>query len=42
MDVMSLDTNTPQNEGIKLICKTYEIFYKENLFLLIICRKWLD
>ena len=37
MDVMSLDTNTPQNEGIKIICKTYEIFYKD-----IICRKWLE
>ena len=23
MDVMSVDTNIPQNEGIKIICKAY-------------------
>ena len=39
---MSLDTNIPQNEGIKIICKAYENFYKENLFLHITCRKCLD
>ena len=31
MDVMSLDTNIPQNKGIKIICKAYENFYKDNL-----------
>ena len=41
MDVMSLDTNIPQNEGIKIICKAYENFYKDNLFLHITCRKCL-
>ena len=40
MDVMSLDTNIPQNKGIKIICKAYENFYKGNLFLHITCRKW--
>ena len=39
---MSLDTNIPQNEGIKIMCKAYENFYKENLFLHITCRKCLD
>ena len=33
MDVMSLDINIPQNEGIKIIRKAYENFYKDNLFL---------
>ena len=42
MDVMSLDTNIPQNEGIKIICKAYENFYNDNLFLRITCRKCLD
>ena len=42
MDVMSLETNIPQNEGIKIICKAYENFYKDNLFLHITCRKCLD
>ena len=43
MDVMSLDANIPQNEGIKIIChKAYENFYKDNLFLHITCRKCLD
>ena len=42
MDVISLDTNTPQNEGIKIICKAYENFYKENLLLHITYRKCLD
>ena len=42
MDVMSLDTNIPQNEGIKIICKACENFYKDNLFLHITCRKCLD
>ena len=39
MDVMSLDANIPQSEGIKIICKAYENFYKDNLFLHITCRK---
>ena len=39
---MSLDANIPQNEGIKIICKAYENFYKDNLFLHITCRKFLD
>ena len=44
MDVMSLDTNKQQNEGIfKIVChKAYENFYKDNLFLHITCRKCLD
>ena len=42
MDVMSVDTNIPQNEGIKIICKAYENFYKDNLFLHITCRKCLN
>ena len=41
MDVMSLDANIPQNEGIKIICKAYENFYKDNLFLHITRRKCL-
>ena len=41
MDVMSLDANIPQNEGIKIICKAYENFYKDNLFLHITSRKCL-
>ena len=40
MDVMNLDTNIPQNKGIKIICKAYENFYKDNLFLHITSRKW--
>ena len=42
IDVMSLGTNIPQNEGIKIICKAYENFYNDNLFLHITCRKCLD
>ena len=30
MDVTSLFTNIPQNEGIDTVCKAYESFYKEN------------
>ena len=29
MDVKSLDTNIPQNEGIKIIFKAYENFYRQ-------------
>ena len=29
MDVKSLDTNMPQNEGIKIIFKAYENFYRQ-------------
>ena len=42
MDVMSLDTNIPQNEGINIIRKAYENFYKDNLFLHITCQKYLN
>ena len=31
MDVTSLNTNIPQEEGITTICKAYEDFYKNNL-----------
>ena len=30
MDVTSLYTNIPQNEGIEVVCKTYVNFYKDN------------
>ena len=30
MDVTSLYTNILQNEGIEVVCKTYENFYKDN------------
>ena len=38
---MSLDANIPQNEGTKIICKAYENFYKDILFLHITRRKCL-
>ena len=30
MDVTSLYTNIPQEEGINIVCKAYEKFYKHN------------
>ena len=39
LDFMSLDTNIPQNEGIKIVYKAYENFYKDNLLLHITCQK---
>ena len=30
MDVTSLYTNTPQEEGVETVCKTYDSFYKES------------
>ena len=42
MDVRSLDTNIPQNEGIKIVCKAYENFYKDKVFLHSTRRKCLD
>ena len=43
MDVMSLDTNIPQNEGIKTIFKALCMkISTDNLSLYITCRKWLD
>ena len=30
MDVTILHTNIPQNEGIEIVCKAYENFYKDN------------
>ena len=29
MDVRSLYTNVPQEEGIETVCKTYDAFYQE-------------
>jgi len=29
MDVTSLYTNIPQEEGIETVCKAYDVFYKE-------------
>ena len=31
MDVTSLYTNTPQEEGIEIVCRTYETFYGNEL-----------
>ena len=42
IDVMSRDTNIPQNEGIEIVCKAYENFYRDNLFPHITYRKCLD
>ena len=36
---MSLDTNIPQNKGIKIVYKADENFYKDNLLLHITCQK---
>ena len=30
MDVTSIYSNTPQNEGIECVCRTYENFYGDN------------
>ena len=30
MDVTSLYTNIPQEEGINTVCKAYEAFYQKN------------
>ncbi|XP_068757558.1 uncharacterized protein [Montipora capricornis] len=30
MDVTSLYTNIPQEEGVKTVCKTYDSFYKDS------------
>ena len=31
MDINSLYTNIPQEEGIAIVCKTYETFYESKL-----------
>ena len=38
MDVMSLDTNIPQNEGIKIICKAYDISTKTTYSYTLLAR----